>query len=51
MIRLLDKGALSGLYLRGFGVRVEDTVLVMAEGNRVLTTFPRGLTYSDVTGG
>ena len=38
------------LYLGGFGVRVEDTVLVTAEGNRVLTTFPRGLTYSAVTG-
>jgi len=33
-----------GLYLGGFGVRVEDTVLVTTEGNRVLTTFPRSLT-------
>jgi len=33
-----------GLYLGGFGVRVEDTVLVTAEGHDVLTTFPRSLT-------
>ena len=33
-----------GLYLGQFGVRVEDTVLVTAEGNNVLTTFPRSLT-------
>jgi Xaa-Pro aminopeptidase len=33
-----------GLYLGQFGVRVEDTVLATAEGNSVLTTFPRSLT-------
>ena len=32
-----------GLYLGEFGVRVEDTVQVTAEGNNVLTTFPRTL--------
>jgi Xaa-Pro aminopeptidase len=34
-----------GLYLGGFGVRVEDTVLVAAQGHNVLTTFPRSLTW------
>ena len=33
-----------GLYLGDFGVRVEDTVLVTAEGCAVLTAFPRSLT-------
>ena len=33
-----------GLYLGGFGVRVEDTVLVTAQGPAVLTTFARSLT-------
>jgi len=33
-----------GLYLGDFGVRVEDTVLVTAEGRTVLTAFPRSLT-------
>jgi len=35
-----------GLYLGDFGVRVEDTVLVTAEGCAVLTAFPRTLTWS-----
>ena len=33
-----------GLYLGEFGVRVEDTVLVTAEGCNILTTFARTLT-------
>jgi Xaa-Pro aminopeptidase len=33
-----------GLYLGEFGVRVEDTMPVTAEGSNVLTTFPRSLT-------
>jgi Xaa-Pro aminopeptidase len=33
-----------GLYLGGFGVRVEDTVLVTPGGRTVLTAFPRTLT-------
>ena len=33
-----------GLYLGDFGVRVEDTVLVTAEGYTVLTAFSRSLT-------
>ncbi len=33
-----------GLYTGPFGVRVEDTVLVTAEGHAVLTTFRRSLT-------
>ena len=32
-----------GLYVGDFGVRVEDTVLVTAEGHTVLTAFPRSL--------
>ena len=32
-----------GLYLGPFGVRVEDTVLVNADGHSVLTTFARNL--------
>jgi len=32
-----------GLYVGDFGVRVEDTVLVTAEGRTVLTAFPRSL--------
>lgn len=32
-----------GLYTGPFGVRVEDTVRVMAEGHEVLTAFPRSL--------
>ena len=32
-----------GLYLGDFGVRVEDTVLVTAEGCTILTAFPRSL--------
>jgi Xaa-Pro aminopeptidase len=32
-----------GLYLGRFWVRVEDTMLATADGNNVLTTFPRRL--------
>lgn len=32
-----------GLYTGPWGVRVEDTVVVGAEGPRVLTTYPRQL--------
>ena len=35
-----------GLYTGPWGVRVEDTVLVTAEGCAVLTAFPRTLTWS-----
>ena len=35
-----------GLYTGPWGVRVEDTVLVTAEGCAVLTAFPRSLTWS-----
>jgi Xaa-Pro aminopeptidase len=32
-----------GLYLRGFGVRVEDTVVVTENGPMILTEYPRRL--------
>jgi Xaa-Pro aminopeptidase len=34
-----------GLYAGPWGIRVEDTVVVGAEGSRVLTGYPRRLSY------